>query len=510
MKKIKYIFLLLLLSSPFACTDLDEQVFSQLSPSNFYNTIGDAEASVIAIYNALNRPVALWDFGMLSLTFMPAPHTQSRVPWRESWANYTVAAGDGVSLPRVWDAWYRAIFRANVSITELEKRSFENADDDQKRIALIAEAQWLRAWSYFNLVRLFGEVPMPLAATETIEGAQLPGTPLASLYEQIILDLEAAEANLPEPRRTGGDIGRPTVGTAKFLLAKVYLTMAGLPLQDGSKMSLAHAKIKEVIDNADTYGYELLSNYEDAIRIDNNAERIWAIQQTQAVTDQGTALSFVWGGPDWPWGNGGQYHGGFTRAFYESYEETDVRRDVTCAFTYVGNSGDTKVYGGPDLDTNGDGKTGNYDQNETNGIAPNKYHDADQGCCDGDPDIVIYRYSDALLMYAEAENELNGPTNEAYTYLNLVRTRGGASAYKEGEHSKDAFRDLIIQERYWELSFEFHEVFDLRRFGLVEEAINSNFEAQLKGTTYRPDFELWPIPTSEVVANPNLEQNPGW
>lgn len=510
MKKIKYLLLSLLLSGAFACTDLEEQVYSQLSPGNFYNTIGDAEASVIAIYNSLNRPVALWDFGMLSLTFMPAPHTQSRVPWREAWANYTTSAGEGVSLPRVWDAWYRAIFRANISIVELEKRQFDNADDDQKRIELIAEGKWLRAWSYFNLVRLFGEVPMPLEATETIEGAQLPGTSIDNLYAQIIADLEAAELDLPVPKRTGGDIGRPTVGTAKFLLAKVYLTMAGLPLRDASKMALAHTKIKEVIDNADTYGYELLDSYEDAIRIDNNAERIWAVQQTQAVTDQGTALSFVWGGPDWPWGNGGQYHGGFTEEFYNSYEDTDVRRDVTMAYTYVGRSGDTKVYGEPDLDTNGDGKTGNYDQNKTNGIAPNKYHDADQGCCDGDPDMVIYRYADALLMYSEAENELNGPTEVAYDYLNRVRSRGGASTYTPGSHTKEQFRELIIQERYWELSFEFHEVFDLRRFGLVEDAINNNFEAQLKNTTYRPDFELWPKPTKEVDANPNLQQNPGW
>ena len=116
----------------------------------------------------------------------------------------------------------------------------------------------------------------------------------------------------------------------------------------------------------------------------------------------------------------------------------------------------------------------------------------------------------ATYMYAEAENELNGPTNEAYNFLNQVRDRAGASLYTPGSHTKEELRDLIIQERYWELSFEFHEVFDLRRFGLVEDAINQNFEAQLKGTVYRPDFELWPIPTKEIDANPNLQQNPGW
>lgn len=518
MKKLSYIFLFPLLLGSFSCTDLEEEVFSQLSPTNFYNTVGDAEAAVISVYNALNRPVALWDFGMLSVTFMPAPHTQSRVGWRESWAAYTVGAGDNVSLPRVWNAWYQAIFRANVAIEELEARQFEDPADDQKRVELIAECKWLRGWAYFNLVRLFGAVPMPLVATTSIEGAQLPGTPIEGIYSQIIADLEAAEAALPVPARAGAEIGRPTVGTAKFLLGKVYLTMAGLPVNDASKMSLAHSKIKEVIDNASSYGYELLPSYEDAIRIDNNAERIWAVQQTQAVTNQGTALSFVWGGQSWPWGNGGQYHGGFTKAFYESYEDTDVRRDVTCAYSYINRFGDLVIYGDTTEDTNGDGTTNPFIYGgasagvptEVNGIAPNKYHDADQGCCDGDPDIVIYRYSDALLMYAEAENELNGPTDVAYDFLNQVRARGGASTYTIGSHTQDQFRDLIIQERYWELSFEFHEVYDLRRFGLVQDAIEQNFEAAIKGTTYRPDFELWPIPQSEIDANPNLDQNPGW
>lgn len=508
MKNIKYIFLL---SGLLACTDLEEQVFSEASPANFYGNIADAEAAIIPIYEALNRPVALWDFGMLSLTFMPAPHTQSRVPWREAWANYTTSASDGVSLPRVWNAIYRAVFRANAAIVNLENKTFEDANDEARRQVLIAEAKWLRAWNYFNLVRLFGKVPMPLSPATNTDEAQLAGSSLATIYDQIISDLQAAETALPTAPRAGGDTGRPIQGTAKFLLAKVYLTMAGQPLNDVSKMSLAHSKIKEVIDGASGYGYELLASYEDAIRVDNNAERIFAVQQTQAVTSQGTALSFVWGGPNWPWGNGGQYHGGCTRAFYESYEATDVRRDVSWAYTYVGRNGHTMVYGGPGIDTDGDGKDSNYDLNEATGIAPNKYHDADQGCCDGDPDILIYRYADALLMYAEAENALNGPTAEAYAYLNMLRTRGGASTFDPaGGLTKDQFQELIYNERFLELSFEFHEVFDMRRLGKIQDAIEANPEAIAKGTSYKPAFELWPIPLSEIQANPNLQQNDGW
>ncbi|MFY0651782.1 MAG: RagB/SusD family nutrient uptake outer membrane protein [Cyclobacteriaceae bacterium] len=514
MKNIKYIFLL---SGLLACTDLEEQVFSEASPANFYGSIADAEAAVIPIYEALNRPVALWDFGMLSMTFMPAPHTQTRVGWRRRWADYTTSASDGVSLPRVWPAIYRSIFRANTAIANLENKTFEDTDDDARRAVLVAEAKWLRAWNFFNLVRLFGDVPMPLTPATSVEEAQLPATSVADVYTQIIADLQAAESGLPPTPRAGGDTGRPIQGTAKFLLAKVYLTMAGLPLNDASKMSMAHAKIKEVIDGASGYGYELLADYETAIRVDNNAERIFAVQQTQAVTSQGTALSFVWGGPNWPWGNGGQYHGGCTREFYESYEATDVRRDVSWAYTYVGRNGDTMIYGAPGIDGNGDGNASIYGgntagvPNETQGIAPNKYHDADQGCCDGDPDILIYRYADALLMYAEAENALNGPTGEAYTYLNMVRTRGGASTFDPAAGlTKDQFQELIYNERFLELSFEFHEVFDMRRLGKIQEAIETNFEANKINATYKPAYELWPIPLSEIQANPNLEQNDGW
>jgi hypothetical protein len=187
-----------------------------------------------------------------------------------------------------------------VAITELEKRNFESNIEETKRKALIAEAKWLRGWSYFNLVRLFGEVPMPLVPTKSIEESQLPKTPIATIYNQIISDLQYSEANLPTQKRTGAGIGRPIVGTAKFLLAKVYLTMAGKPMQDASKMTMAHTKIKEVIDNASIYGYKLLPSYEEAIRIDNNEERIFAIQQTQTVEDQGTTMAFVWGAQQSP------------------------------------------------------------------------------------------------------------------------------------------------------------------------------------------------------------------
>lgn len=291
MKKFKFILLITVLMG---CSDLEEKVFSEISPSNFYNNADESNVAVTSIYNSYNRTIGLYDFGMSTLASCPSPKLQQRVWWRRMYSNYTTTSSDTQALPRVWNAFYQGIFRANTVINELENINFE--EDDNKRIEHIAEAKWLRAWSFFNLVQLFGAVPLPLSPAATVEDAQLPRTPIEDVYQQIILDLEAAEAHLPTNKRPESEIGRPIRATATFLLAKVYLTMAGFPLQDNAKLSLAQTKIQEVINLEGTsQGYELLESYEEAIRLDNNAERIFAIQQTQSEAGQGTAFSHVMG-----------------------------------------------------------------------------------------------------------------------------------------------------------------------------------------------------------------------
>jgi hypothetical protein len=88
----------------------------------------------------------------------------------------------------------------------------------------------------------------------------------------------------------------------------------------------------------------------------------------------------------------------------------------------------------------------------------------------------------------------------------MVRDRANASLIPVGG-TKDEFRERIYKERFWELSFEHHEVFDVRRLGKVAEAISQSPEAAKVGTTYKPHYELWPIPQPELDANPNLEKN---
>ncbi|MBC3757274.1 RagB/SusD family nutrient uptake outer membrane protein [Hyunsoonleella sp. SJ7] len=499
MKKLKYI---ILLAGLVACSDLEEVVYSEISPSNYYQNEEEAQVAVTSIYNSFNRFISLYDFGLSSLAVVPSPKIQSKVSWRRKWANYTTDATDAISLPRVWNPFYRGIFRSNVVISELEGREFIS-EEETARKEIIAEAKFLRSWSFFNLVQLFGAVPMPLKPAITAEEAQLPRTPIAEVYQQIILDLQEAEMDLPSDKRGATQIGRPIQATAKFLLAKVYLTMAGFPLQDANAMALAKTKIQEVIDLEDTpQGYKLLESYADAIWVENNDERIFAIQQTQSATRQGTAFGHVWGSRNRILTSPGlgQRHGGFTMDFYNSFDATDTRRDVTMAYSYVDRDGITRTYG-----------DGFYPERE--GIYQNKYVDLDQNAVDGDPDMIVYRYSDALLMAAEIENSLNGPTAIAYGYLNRVRSRAQATDAPDGM-TQEEFAEYVYEERYKELSFEFQEIYDIRRLGKVEEVLSQhpeNVTWSPTNTAYSPNFNLWPIPVSEINNNPEiLENNPGW
>ena len=507
MKKIAFLLSLVFIMSCETDFELNEKVYSNISPSNFYKTAADCDSAVAAIYNAFSRTVSLWDFGLsTSAGTAGHPYFIGRVGWRNIWNNYTVTPSDGLILPRSWGPLYQGVFRANVAITNIEGGEFaanEQADIDK----YLAEAKFLRAWSFFHLTQLFGNVPMPLSPAGSIEEANLAASSRADVYAQIISDLQAAESGLPNTR-SGSEKGRPNAGAAKFLLGKVYLTMAGAQVNDPSAMQLAHSTLKSLIDNASTYGFELLPSYADAIYIDNNGERVFAIQQTQSVSGQGTAGTFVWGGigstdagvPR------GQAHGGWTCEFYDMFDNTDTRRDVTMLWEYNHfTTGELVRFGGETI-----GRDDINCDNQTWGIHMNKFKDADQGCCDGDPDVLYYRFSDALLMFAEAENSINGPTDTAYKYINMVRERAGASPLAAGSHTKAEFHEAMYTERLFEFTFECMAMYDTRRFGKVAEVIAKNPLAQKNGTTYSPYMEVWPIPISEINANANLSQNEGW
>ena len=467
-----------------------EEIFSDLTPENFYRTESDFEKATLGMYNAMNRSNDIWDRDMFTLVQMPSRYFVSRVAARKAFSNFTFGNTDA-ALDNTWISFYRTINRANAIIDRIVNIQMDAAKKDQ----YIGEAKFIRALIYFNLVRLWGDVPLILKETTDLSNHQPFRSRSALVYEQVINDIIEAEGKLPDsyPDNTKG---RPSAGAAKALLGKVYLTMSWFPLKDEAKLLLARNKLKEVIDSAAAYGYGIGGSYKDVFDVnkEDNQDLIYVIKYMNMV-GQGSALAFL----SLPLNSnlitaGGQYHYGTTRAFYNLFAASDLRRSVTCLFSYTTMAGGTANYGGP----------ANY--RDPNGIALGKYVDGPPGKAPSNVaaanDLPLLRFADVLLMFAEADNELNGPTEAAYTQINRLRTRANVGALSN--LTQTTFREAIRRERLFELTGELHEFFDIQRWGTLKEELAADPEAILANTVYKPEFETYPYPITEINVNPNI------
>jgi tetratricopeptide (TPR) repeat protein len=392
---------------------------------------------------------------------------------------FTLNSGDGL-LNNTWLRYYQAIFRANTILSKIE--SANDADVPNKK-RYIAEAHFLRALCYFDLVRIFGDVPAITVPVTIEESYLIVREPVANIYNNIIIpDFQAAESSLPVSY-SAIDEGRPTVGAAKALLGRVYLT-----IKDYSK---AESKLNEVT----TIGYQLLADYNDLFDYSNkrHSEYIFNIEYesgvnggsnyTNAFMPNFIAMTTFFGisgyGDEW---------NSPTRAFYDLFEENDLRKEIS-----VG------LYGGY------------YDANEefvpiptnTNQTYTKKYITQNPARNDSRADWKVIRYADVLLMLAEAMNE-NGKTQDGISYLNQIRERAGVSVYPT-TMSQIETRDAIAKERRLELSFEGVRWFDLVRTGKVYEVMN-----EFGMNEY---MNVFPLPLSQVqlINDPAiLPQNPGY
>lgn len=477
-----------------SCNKLTEDPASVTVASQFYKTPADATAAVSAVYSTLNSDPAA-DFPMygrnLNLLICNGSDEQIFSPSntnpdvRALGTTTYVAANDRIR--KNWQQHYYGISRANVAIDNISGMSIDNTLRDR----LVREAKFIRALLYFNLVRLFGDVPLILHDPTTVDVNQLKTgrTPKEEVYQQIIADLTDA-TNLPKSY-TGADIGRVTSGAANALLAKVYITRrewgTALPI-------LQKVLTAGTFPNATgIYGYNLFTNYKDAFQkaTKNGIEHIFSVQfetnlgaknSTQYMS-AGMFNSF----------NPAVYPGDVPADsnLYKLFEANDTRRAVTF-FTSLVNPAT--------------GQTVNFGEARFN-----KYIDysispltsqAQSGL-----NYPVIRYADVLLLYAETLNEINGaPGTDAYNAINKVRTRAGIANLTTGL-SQAAFRDSVYFERRKEFIQEAHRWFDLTRRGgsYLYDALKklpAKTGAALKDT-------LYPIPQVEVELA-GLTQNPGW
>lgn len=400
-----------------------------------------------------------------------------------------------------WTNFYRGINRANAVMANVGRTGLEPELEEQK----IAEARFLRGFYYFNLVKGFGGVLLHLEETINFsdESVKKPRATIEEVYAVIIEDFQYAESRLPN-QWNGENKGRATSGAAKAFLGKVYLNMAGKPLEQEDKYQLAVDNLKEVVNSGD---YMLQENFGDIFELDNefNSEIIFARPNIRE-NGSGTVLTFMAGVPNTAFANrNGQYQFGFFPDFYNSYNEEDFRRDTTLLFNYVDADGRPVTYNDP---ANPPLPFGGY--NEPQGIGFGKLEDSQNevSAFAHDNDIIYMRYADVLLMLAEALNE-TGQSQEALTYINRVRERAGLEDITVTDQSE--LLEIIKQERKWELAGEYQEYPDLQRWGDIQESVPGNPASQrIIGLSYSPFMELLPIPQNQLDANENLVQNPGY
>jgi hypothetical protein len=389
----------------------------------------------------------------------------------------------------VWNNSYYAIANANLALEQIPTVSM----DDVLKKKLLGEVYFLRAFFYYHLVRLYGDVPL-IVHSVTLESPDLypARTDYKQVYALIISDLQAAEASgLPATDATG----RVSLGAVQTLLASVYLTTAGYPMQNTANYALAAAEAQKVLSN-----YSLFNNYaylhDNAHK--NQGELIFQGQYLVGVaTNAITQLTVPF---NLPVGAYGDHLGAMipTNEFFASYEAGDLRTQERqfyfSSYPQFGNSAVTVVFGEHCLY-----KFFHVESALGNGIC--------------DENWTFLRLPEAMLIYAEATNEVNGPTSDAIAQVNAIRAR--AQLAPLGALSKDAFRQAIWKERYHELAYENKAYFDIQRTHMVYDVIHNTFgdalsTANEQGVTMKAQYLLWPIPQREMDTNKKLTQNTGW
>jgi hypothetical protein len=485
---------------------LEETDPSNLTPDTYYTIPEHAEAALAAAYAQTRfigngAGIFVANFSMLEVV----TGTAKTETGQNSDLNNLVGLqynGDNLLVRNWWNGLYSVIAQCNLV---LERVPAIAPMDEVRKAQILAEARFLRAWSYFYLVRLYGDVPLITKPQTTESEDFLPQRKSTEeVYALIVDDLTQGEAaGLPWLDASG----RASRAAVKSLLAKVYLTMAGQPLNKGAEYyRLAADKAKDVIDNA---GISLFPTYSDlhSLTQENKGEHIFEIQYLASVAGNPMQQLLL---PNFK--NVSAYSDEVgstvpTVQFYNSYEPNDLRAKDREGFFYTsyydGGSGALKPLNAPYIFKHFD-----VVANGTSGTV---------GTTQADLNWPQIRYADVLLTYAEAQNRADGsPNAQAYAAVNAIRTRAQIPVL--AGLSQTAFEEAVWRERWHELCYEGVTWFDMVRLRKAYNETTNGFE-EFVGHKF-PDNPtivlaekhlLFPLPTAEMRNNPNLTpQNPGY
>ncbi|AKP53696.1 RagB/SusD family nutrient uptake outer membrane protein [Cyclobacterium amurskyense] len=494
MKKI--INLLIIATLLVSCSEefLDRQPEDALSTGAFYNNPSEIKAGLMACYSPYQN---IYSRSEVPQYLEIISDDAKDVLWQSN--DYLFKKNTGNSRPNFWRDHYKVIVNSNNIINIIENYTPLNSSEEELVKVYKGEAKFLRALAYFNLVRLYGDVPKIVERLDDpTKAIGIGRTSATEIYNSVIIpDLEAAIADCLKKGDAGlqGEEARATKGAAMTILGKVYLT-----LKNHSK---AEEVLKRLIVSKEAGEYSLLSDFSQIHKMDNkfNDESIFEINYNASLGQPNFLFKWMTNENGYLYGIAS---GGGPVIMFNLMEDFVEDND------WIGEPDWTRYNatldsgllegGSPEL------------QPWPKKFTPETSTLAQYNITGTDYNYMVTRYADALLMYGEALVG-NNKASEALPYFNMVRERAGLNGLTVDQLDIDR----ILHERRLELAFEGHRYFDLVRTDKAVEKISwalmtiVGYDARIFTTEPIEEYQLLlPIPVGEIQKDASLNQNPGY
>lgn len=485
---------------------LEEEDPSNIAPGTFFTVPEHAEAAVYGIYENLRfhddaAGIFSANFQMIDALSGTAETETGQNSDLNNLYSFQLT-GDNLHLSQWWRQLYEGIANANLAIQRIPEIPTIK-DEDRER--WVGHARFLRALHYFWLVQLWGDVPLLTAPIYSFTSPDVtpPRTDASTVYDLIEEDLLAAEAaNFPMTDLSG----LASQMAVKAMLARVYITRAGFPLNAAGYYEKAAAKAHEVMayTQANPSEIGLFPDYADlrTHAYENQLEHLFMIQYAAGVANNSYQAYFMPNNTNIT-ASGEVGTTVPTESFINSFETGDRRvaeKEFFFSSYHEGGSGAVYPLNRPYIFKHFDVIANGSPGNSGTGNAGLNY--------------PLIRYADILLLYAEAENEVNGPSTAVYDAVNAIRARATLPALEGLSH--DALQKAIWRERWHELCYEGITWFDMLRRRIVYNETTNDFDdfagATLStGVTLEQKHLLLPLPAGDFRNNPNLRpDNPGY
>lgn len=579
----KYIVLIVIVLQ--SCVGMDYAPTTEISSDTYWRTIEDARSGVDGVYPSW-KDVAGWQYVTDGWTDLAYDQGCMGSGWGYGprWTSNTQNIANGFpglgAMDQFWKLNYQIINRVNSTLEDFERVPIKS---ESERILLEqykGELRFMRAYAYFYLLDIFGEVPYYEKKVSNEEAFALHKMGKSDLKDRIIEDFSFAADNL-RIKYSDADFGRFTKGAAIAMRGKVRLFWASWQERDANLgkdgnltealeyYALAAKDFEEVMKPA--YGYTLYKNglpgtYKELFvpANSNNSEivlsvrhlgpnlglgnilggaalgnrsilnspgilvpvpKLWDIYQDRTTGDYDSPITYGDGSAPTDFANP------------TAFENRDLRMDATVVLfekTMSGIKNDGNLTEPLPYNPRFPNKAGYIRSDQCTGnLLFRKYVIQWPGITsrgDCNMDVYLMRFSDVMLMYAEAMNKVNGPREQLFELVDQIRYRGGLPSLDRSKfNTKEAFHDAIVQERAVELILEGARFYDIRRWGMVEKLFGANaafyyrpFDNQGKNVVVVRRWEnatnrefqrfyLFSLPLSEINKNPNLlPQNPEW